>query len=128
MGVPTYGHNFALADPTVTDFYSPTWGPGDAGPYTRQAGTLGFNEVQHFITDLSYANYDMIPVSSDLTMLVFIQICVDLQDGGWTVVLDQYYQAPYAYKGNQWIGYDDTDSVAVKVTQLGVIIFCFTKL
>jgi len=85
MGIPTYGHNFALADPTVTDFYSTTYGPGDAGPYTRQAGTLGYNEI-----------------------------CVDLQDGGWTVVLDQYYQAPYAYKGNQWIGYDDPDSIATK--------------
>ncbi|GAB6027330.1 Chitinase 2 [Chamberlinius hualienensis] len=93
LGMPTYGHNFALADPNNHGFYAPTWGPGEAGPYTRQAGTLGYNEI-----------------------------CVDLQEGGWTVEFDEYYQAPYAYKGNQWVGYDDPDSIAEKcklANQLG---------
>lgn len=86
MGMPTYGHNYALADPNDNGFYATSWGPGTAGPYTRQAGTLGYNEI-----------------------------CVDLNDGGWTVVLDsQYYMAPYAYQGNQWIGYDDPNSIVTK--------------
>lgn len=44
------------------------------------------------------------------------QICVKLaSESGWTIVHDPLYQAPYAYKGNQWIGYDDQNSLALKV-------------
>ena len=42
-------------------------------------------------------------------------MCVKFNQGGWTTVIDQFYKAPYAYKGNQWMGYDDVTSLAVKV-------------
>lgn len=35
---------------------------------------------------------------------------------GWTVVRDSYYISPYAFKGNQWIGFDDPLSLQIKVT------------
>lgn len=34
---------------------------------------------------------------------------------GWTSVRDPVYQAPYAYRNNQWIGYDDQQSLTLKV-------------
>ena len=43
-------------------------------------------------------------------------MCDKFNQGGWNGVVDPYYQAPYAYKGNQWIGYDDANSLAIKVT------------
>lgn len=31
------------------------------------------------------------------------------------MVVDPYYKAPYAYKDNQWVGYDDMTSIGEKV-------------
>ena len=42
---------------------------------------------------------------------------INLPDGkpkDWTVVVDDCYQAPYAYNGPYWIGYDDEESMRVK--------------
>lgn len=36
------------------------------------------------------------------------------EQGQWTVVVDPFYQSPYAYNGRNWIGYDSVESVAVK--------------
>lgn len=33
----------------------------------------------------------------------------------WTVVWDDWHQAPYAYRDNQWVGYDNEKSIALKV-------------
>lgn len=38
-----------------------------------------------------------------------------LAEGGWTVVWDNEQQVPHAYKGDQWIGYDDPAAIALKV-------------
>ena len=47
------------------------------------------------------------------------QICDRFtSDPGWTIVRDPYYQAPYAYKGSLWIGYDDQESMKAKVSNL----------
>lgn len=32
----------------------------------------------------------------------------------WTIVQDEKTKVPYAYKGNQWVGYDDIASVNLK--------------
>jgi len=85
LGMPIYGNSYILEDQSNTDYYSPTSGPGDAGPYTDEAGTLGYNEV-----------------------------CVSLQNGGWIEMFDDYYKTPYAYQGNQWVSYENTDSIAAK--------------
>ena len=37
--------------------------------------------------------------------------------GGWTVVKDPTgSMGPYAYKDDQWVGYDDPDIIALKVS------------
>ncbi len=33
---------------------------------------------------------------------------------GWTVAYDDFQKVPYAYKGNQWVGYDDQNSIKLK--------------
>ena len=48
-----------------------------------------------------------------------IKICDRfISDPGWNIVRDPFYQAPYAYKGNLWIGYDDEESLKAKVSNL----------
>lgn len=38
-----------------------------------------------------------------------------LDDGVWTTIWDEEQQVPYKYSQNQWIGYDNPRSVAMKV-------------
>ena len=39
----------------------------------------------------------------------FFQICAKISAGGWTVVEDpDDAQGPYAYRGNNWVSFDDT--------------------
>ncbi len=40
---------------------------------------------------------------------------------GWTKEWSNQHEVPYAYSGSNWVGYDDTDSIARKVRYL---IFC----
>lgn len=78
LGVPFYGRAFTLADKNQNGLGAPTTGPGTAGPYTREGGMLGYNEI-----------------------------CEFFKQGGWTVVRHEEHRTPYAYKDNQWVGYDD---------------------
>ncbi|KAJ4447151.1 hypothetical protein ANN_09152 [Periplaneta americana] len=45
VGMGTYGRSFTLASTSNTGVGAPTTGPGQAGPYTREGGTLGYNEI-----------------------------------------------------------------------------------
>ena len=85
LGIPAYGRSFTLADPGNNGLGAPITGPGARGPYTQEAGLLGFNEI-----------------------------CTDLGQGGWTVIGDPQQQVPYAFKGHQWVGYDDASCVGKK--------------
>uniref|UniRef100_A0A182PEJ9 Chitinase n=1 Tax=Anopheles epiroticus TaxID=199890 RepID=A0A182PEJ9_9DIPT len=86
LGVPVFGHTFKLASTTDTRIGAPTIGPGDAGPYTLEPGTLSY-----------------------------LEICEKLNAGGYTKAFSSVQQVPYAYRGNQWISYDDVNSIAIKV-------------
>ena len=83
LGMGTYGRTFTLANSQQNGYNAPINGPGSAGPYTREASTLGYNE---------FCEQQM---TSDK----------------WTIVQDVQTKVPYAYKANQWIGYDDIASV-----------------
>ena len=46
---------------------------------------------------------------------MYNEICVNIASLGWTKVSDPSgNMGPYAYKGNQWVGYDDVDMVTRK--------------
>ncbi|XP_050092519.1 chitinase-like protein 3 [Anopheles aquasalis] len=86
LGVPVFGHTFKLSSTSDTRVGAPTVGPGDAGPYTLEPGTLSY-----------------------------LEICEKLNTGGYTTAWHEQQQIPYAYKGNQWISYDNARSIALKV-------------
>uniref|UniRef100_A0A8B9D5G7 chitinase n=1 Tax=Anser cygnoides TaxID=8845 RepID=A0A8B9D5G7_ANSCY len=88
VGFPTYGHNFILQNPSDTAVGALTSGPGPAGPYTRQAGLLAYYEICTFL------------------------------DSGATQAWDAPQDVPYAYKGNEWVGYDNIKSFNIKANWL----------
>ena len=62
------------------------YGPGIAGKYTREPGFLSFYEI-----------------------------CEKLSQEGWQRVWNNEQKVPYAYKGNQWVSYEDIESLKLKV-------------
>lgn len=85
LGIPSYGRSFTLANPGNNDVGAPATGPGAAGPYTREAGMLGYNEI-----------------------------CEYIRQGGWNIRRENQQHVPFAVNGNQWVGYDDVQSVREK--------------
>jgi chitinase len=86
MGMPLYGQSFTLANPSEHGLNAPSTGGGTAGEFTRAAGFLSYYEI-----------------------------CKNVQKDGWTVVQDETgAMGPYAYKGNQWVSYDDANMIKKK--------------
>ena len=46
MGMPMYGQSFTLADQKVKGLQAKTYGPGEAGQFTRARGFLAYYEVR----------------------------------------------------------------------------------
>ncbi|XP_077556585.1 chitinase-3-like protein 1 isoform X1 [Haemaphysalis longicornis] len=86
LGMGLYGRSFTLrrAEDHMPGDEAPQ--KGQAGPYTREPGSLGYNEI-----------------------------CEKFAREKWTVVKDPYFMAPYAFRDRQWVGYDDMESITAKV-------------
>ncbi|XP_058838289.1 acidic mammalian chitinase-like [Topomyia yanbarensis] len=87
LSIPIHGRTFKLASTTATGVGMRTVGAGTEGPYSLEAGILSYQEV-----------------------------CELLKTGQYRKVWDNVQQVPYAFAGNQWISFDDVDSVALKAT------------
>ncbi|KAJ8966356.1 hypothetical protein NQ317_006815 [Molorchus minor] len=85
LGLGIYGRSFTLSDSSNTALGAPSSGAGNSGSYTLEAGMLGY-----------------------------LEICELQLAGGWTTVWDDEQKVPYTYKGNQWVGYDNAESIAKK--------------
>ncbi|XP_022257642.1 acidic mammalian chitinase-like, partial [Limulus polyphemus] len=85
IGIPTYGRTYILKNDSWTDVGAPAVGGGEPGNYTGEPGFMAFFEVCDFLKS------------------------------GATLVWDDEQMVPYAYKGNQWVGFDDMRSVRSKV-------------
>ena len=49
-------------------------------------------------------------------MLAYFEICDNIVNKGWTRVKGpDCVVGPYAYKGDQWVGYDDPESIKYKM-------------
>ncbi|XP_043798177.1 mucin-12 isoform X3 [Apis laboriosa] len=101
LGIPTYGRSYTLFNQDATDLGSPADGPGIEGDATREKGYLAYYEI-----------------------------CESLaQSDEWEVVEpNRDAMGPYAFKGDQWVGYDDEDIVRLKARyvnekKLGGIMF-----
>lgn len=44
-----------------------------------------------------------------------VQVCENVQKNDWTREWDDVGKCPYAYKDNQWVGYEDEKSIALKM-------------
>lgn len=83
LGIPTYGRSYTLLNTEATEIGSPTDGPGEQGDATREKGYLAYYEI-----------------------------CQSLKEdpADWTVVHpNTKAMGPYAFRGNQWVGYDDEE-------------------
>uniref|UniRef100_A0A3B4YN23 Acidic mammalian chitinase n=1 Tax=Seriola lalandi dorsalis TaxID=1841481 RepID=A0A3B4YN23_SERLL len=88
VGFPTYGNTFTLRNPANHGVGALVSGAGTPGKYTQEAGELAYFEICGFLKD------------------------------GATQVWNQAQDVPYAYKGNQWVGYDNIKSFQIKVDWL----------
>lgn len=88
MGVPFYGQSFMLKDfhTNLVGEGTPSRGPGNAGEITRQPGMLAYYEVCQMIRKQKWQSG---------------------RDGSGK-------SGPYATSRNQWVGYEDPLSVAIK--------------
>merc|ERR1711976_516374 len=90
IGMATYGRSFTLTDPNDNGVGAPcrkSWTglcSGTAGQYTREGGFLSYYEI-----------------------------CTLLDQGATRVWIDEA-DVPYFYKGDQWSGYDDVESLQIK--------------
>lgn len=112
MGMPMYGQGFTLANPSENGLNAPAAGPSQAGEFTRANGFLSYYEVNICIEKKVVWLYWL------LNLILFtLQICQKVRTEQWTVVQDaEGRRGPYAYKGNQWVGYDDVHSIGLKVS------------
>ncbi|XP_046577673.1 chitotriosidase-1-like isoform X2 [Haliotis rubra] len=85
IGLPTYGRTFTLVSPEASGLGAPARGAGTAGKYTREAGFLSYYEICQLIKSGADVHY----------------------------IQDQ--KVPYLVSGNQWVGYDDRNSLETKV-------------
>lgn len=85
LGVAFYGRTFTLRSASEHDVGAPTNGPGQGGPYTFESGFLGYNEI-----------------------------CEKLTVEKWNQCWDTAQKVPFAYSGNQWVGYDNEESLSLK--------------
>ncbi|KAK7091103.1 chitinase-3-like protein 1 [Littorina saxatilis] len=86
LGLATYGMTFTLKNPSRNGILAPAYGGGRGAQYTNEYGIMAYYEV-----------------------------CENLAKHGWTKVWISDQQAPYAYGGDQWVGYDDPKSLKIKV-------------
>ncbi|XP_045457634.1 probable chitinase 2 [Melitaea cinxia] len=91
LGLPMYGRTFILTNPGVKSIefgVTPAKSTGFAGPWTREAGFIGYNEVCMEMTNKS---------------------------SKWTRHWDDQSATPYLRDGDRVIVYDNPRSIAIKV-------------
>ncbi|CAN8021196.1 unnamed protein product [Ixodes persulcatus] len=88
LGIAFYGRTYVLRDPAKHGVKARIKHdqPAEAGPYVRSNDLMGYYEI-----------------------------CPNIKSGLWTREFDQEAKCPYAYHGNQWVGYEDEESVANKM-------------
>jgi len=87
MAMPLYGQTFTLRDESFHNLNADSIGPGKEAAYTKSEGFIAYYEI-----------------------------CNNVLNDQWEVVRDDSKaMGPYAYKGNQWISFDDIDSIRQKM-------------
>ncbi|CAG0913024.1 unnamed protein product [Notodromas monacha] len=99
MGLPLYSRGFTLDDPALNQIYDNATEAGIAGPYTRQVGVLGYNEL--------------------------CEIHRDQGEAFQTHWLDDLKAKYVIFERdgirNQWFSYDDIDALAEKMALIDAL-------
>lgn len=90
LGIPFYGRSFTIQEKSERLFGSASIGEGVPGNATRESGFLSYG----------------------------LEICKYIKEDNWTRAWSGEHQVPYAYKKTQWVGYDDSESVKIKVNYI----------
>lgn len=85
LGMAFYGRSYRLRNTAETGLNAPTKGQGTAGRYTKENGFLSYYEI-----------------------------CFNIRNKSWTEGWLDDQKVPYAYKGDQWVGYDNAKSIEIK--------------
>jgi len=87
LGVPLYGRAFTLMNPNSNKMGAPAKSISFQGPFTREDGFMGYNEI-----------------------------CIEQMDteAPWTYVFDEDHRAPYMFRGDSWMSFDDEKSLREK--------------
>ncbi|XP_072932280.1 probable chitinase 10 [Epargyreus clarus] len=89
IGMPTYGRSFTLINETQFDIGAPASGGGQTGRFTNEAGFMSYYEI-----------------------------CEFLREDNTTLVWDNEQMVPFAYREDQWVGFDDERSLKTKMAWL----------
>ncbi|KAF4532928.1 hypothetical protein B566_EDAN015640 [Ephemera danica] len=85
LGAPMFGRTYTLLNANSPGIGAATTGPGAVGPYTQESGFIGYNEL-----------------------------CESMKTTTWNVNWATQQKVPFAFKGTQWVGYDNKESVRIK--------------
>ena len=85
LGLAMYGRTFTLKTKKMNGMNAPAADAGKSGPYTQAAGFLSYFEV-----------------------------CKLINKENWNKEWNDEQKIPYAYKDDQWVGYDDPKSIKMK--------------
>ncbi|GAB1600628.1 chitinase-like protein 3 [Argonauta hians] len=89
IGIPTYGMSYTLRNPNNHDLFAPANGGGNSGAYTNEKGVLSYFEI-----------------------------CENVRERGWRTAWIDEQKVPYAYGGNQWVGFENIHSVQIKAQNI----------
>lgn len=62
----------------------------------------------------SFLNLPFFQFTRESGLLSYYEICEKLNKQNWTYVFNDEQKVPYAYKGSEWVGYDNIRSVKLK--------------
>ncbi|KAJ8722309.1 hypothetical protein PYW08_004711 [Mythimna loreyi] len=108
LGIPTYGRSYTLFNPDAVEIGSPADGPGEQGDATREKGYLAYYEICEALIPKQKKRQASEEDSEEYSD-------EEEEEEEWTVMHpNPDAMGPVAYKGNQWVGYDDVDIVRKK--------------
>ncbi|GAB1598637.1 acidic mammalian chitinase-like isoform X1, partial [Argonauta hians] len=84
VGIPLYGRTFTLSNRNYHGVGAQVSDEGKAGIYSRTKGFLAYYEICHFLNT------------------------------GATMEWDNIQKVPYAYKDDQWVSFENTNSIKIK--------------
>ncbi|KAG8230483.1 hypothetical protein J437_LFUL013525, partial [Ladona fulva] len=83
-------------------------------PSDKGAFTLLIQQLRPQFDKYGYSLSAAIPAGKNSIQTSY-DICTMIKNGGWITKWDDQQKVPYAYSGNQWISFDNPQSVALKV-------------